>query len=116
MKKIKVCRASGLPVLQEHHEEYKEAYRTLYDKIMKRLSMTETSIPDQAIMARFDKLLARSSRLLLRNFPTVSEWPLLTSKKETKRLIREHGPIAIAIDGETSDLAYVILDDDFLVR
>ena len=126
MKKIKVCRSSGMPVNYENIERFEQDYKQAFDKIVSKIfkekKIVEPDSEKEAAVAlsrlnqddhvRMERLLNRVERSLKQKYPNVEYWDLLKSKKAMKEAVQQHGPIMLAIDGETNDLAYVIFDTE----
>lgn len=106
--KILTVRASGLPVqdLDKYHEEY----RTMYDKVIKKLGLSPKVMPTQEQAERATKLLYRAERMLQRRYPTKEYWDFVKTKSAWKKLNEKYGSIAVTTNPETKNLSYVILD------
>ncbi len=112
-KKIKVCRTSGLPVEHEDNVKYNAEFTQLYDKVMKKLNITESTIFNKELSVRVDKLLSRSQRLLLRKYPVTADWDMIMEEKDWVEKIKKYGPIMCVAARGSESLTYVILDTDF---
>lgn len=109
-KLVKVCRSSGMPVKFEHLDLYKDTYRSCYDRMLEKLELTETSALSQEQAARMERVMARVEKTLLNKYPNVDYWPFVKSRREWKAKVKQHGPIFVAMDSDTQDISYVILD------
>jgi hypothetical protein len=112
MSRIKVLRASGMPVEYEHAQAFQEEMRQVYDKILLRegIDSEKPMALEEEQAKRMQRLLDRVERILRKKYPVVSEWPIIGSKRKMKELVSKHGPIMIANDSETGQPIYVIYD------
>lgn len=113
MSKIKVCRASGLPIEVSHIEDYDKEFKQVYDKVITKLGLLENMPLTEEQSIRSNKLLTRVQKSLLKKYPVVGEWSLLASSEAWAEKVKQVGPIAVAIDSSTSEIAYIILDEGF---
>lgn len=108
-KLIGVCRASGMPLVFEHFDLFKQEYGTAYDKVTKKLGIQGTKLITAEMQARSARLLNRIEKFLLKKYPDKGAWPEIRTIKEWEEKVKQYGPIAIAMS-EAGDLTYVILD------
>lgn len=108
--KVKVCRASGNPVKYEHIEQFQQEHRNIYDKVMKKFKLTETSKIDEKLSERLTKLFDRINISLLKKYPLEEEWDMVTEQEAWHELIKQYGNIMISRDKEKNQLIYVIFD------
>jgi hypothetical protein len=109
-KKIKVCRASGLPVQFDNIDKFKAESLEAYNKIVKKLGVDESQLMDQATSERFSRLMRRIEASLAKRHGNMELWEPITSQKAMMAAVKQFGPIMIAQDGSTGNLAYVIFD------
>lgn len=111
-QKVKVCRASGMPVKIESIALYRQEYQVLYDKVMRRFGLDaevpKLLGPDEA--KRINWLLERCDKRLLKKYPNMEEWALPTNANEWADLIAQHGPIMVAKTEDTGETSLVIFD------
>lgn len=107
--KIQICRASGLPVKFEDIQAYNEAHRQLYDKVANHV-LGENRLMTQEEANRMNKLLTRLVERTLPKFKTVDTIDVSGTKKSWLDLVAQHGPIALAKNSETNQLAAIIMD------
>lgn len=110
---IKVCRASGMPVDIKDMDRYHEHYQKLYDKVMAKYKIDESKAMDQALSEKLNKLFLRLQKGLGKKYPNIRYWNFIETKLQWRMKVKQHGPIAIAQDSDTGDIAYVILDAGF---
>lgn len=113
MQTVKVCRASGLPIQMEHIEAYDKEFKAVYDKVIAKLGLIENMPLTEEQSVRSNKLLTRVQKSLLRKYPVVGEWPFLATAEAWVEKVKQVGPITCAINSETQQLAYVIMDEGF---
>lgn len=114
METIKICRASGQPVNQAHLELFQNEYRSLYDRVLdKCVPKKKERLMDAKDADRIDRLLMRLERALYKKYPNVEHIPCPTTNADWEALVRQYGPVALAIDSEIDKLALVIMDAQF---
>jgi hypothetical protein len=106
--KIKVVRESGLPVSIENYKQFNIKWKVTYDKTIDKY--LEKGEDKDKGMLRIQKILERYERLLKRAYPMEERWDMLVGDDKTKAILKEYGPIIIAIERETQELVYVIAD------
>jgi hypothetical protein len=111
--KLRVCRASGMPVQIDHIEKFQSEYRTAYDKILDKFHTAQTKAIDAQLSQRMTRLLARVEKSLHRKYPNASEWDFMSDTESWSAKVTEYGPIALAQNRDTKELTYVILDVEF---
>lgn len=107
--KVKAMRQSGLPVSIESYIEFNQRWRTTYDKVLEKYHTTGSD--NNVVMPKIQKILARYESLLRRQYKDIEEWDLITSTQEWIALIKQYGPMVVAVDSETQELVYVIADE-----
>ena len=107
--KVQICRASGLPVKFSDIEAYNEAHRALYDRVKVHVLGTNELMSAEE-SARMNKLLSRLAPKTLTAFKTIDTINIKGTKASFLELVAEHGPIAIAKNSQTNDLALIIMD------
>lgn len=113
--KIKVMRASGHPIELEKIEEYKQAWRELYDRIQDKCTLGKSANNDKAInMIRMQKLLARCEQSLMKQYNRVGEWEFLSTPEALSEKIDQFGNLMLTKRADSGDLLYVILDEDLV--
>jgi hypothetical protein len=110
---VKVCRASGMPVDIKNIDRYKEDYGKIYDKLMLKYKLTDTTIITPELSQKLDKILLRVQRILSARYPNIGYWKQIQNKLQWRIKVKQHGPIAVARDMESGDIVYVILDAGF---
>ena len=110
--KLQICRASGLPVKVADIDAYNEAHRVLYDKVKTKVLGTKELMNNEEA-TRMQKLLNRLAPRVLKSFKLVEEINVSNSKKAWLELVAQHGPIAMAKNSQTNDLALIIMDAEF---
>jgi hypothetical protein len=110
--KVKVCRASGLPVQIENLNNFQNEMRAAYDKILLRegINLDKPLMMEKEQAERMQRLLDRVERILRRKYPNIEYWYNIREPEVWKHLVEKHGPIMIAKDSETGELVYVIYD------
>ncbi len=112
--KLKVYRASGMPVLDGNIEKFTAEYNAFYDKAQAKYLPSTGKLPTAAEAEPLQKLLKKFEKRLKRKYPETDDWDLLKTKKQWVQKIKElQFPIALAVNPETNDLMYVILDVEF---
>lgn len=114
-KKIKVCRSSGMPVKIESLEAFSDDWKKLYDKVMVRFGLDPEHPKqlDEATAKRVSSLLDKCEKRLLKKYPNSEHWNLMQTQAEMEAAVKQYGPIMLAMDSETNQLAYVIYDTQF---
>lgn len=107
--KLKICRASGLPVRFEDIEAYNEAHRNLYDKVKLHV-LGNGELMSQSEANRMNKLLTRLAPKVLSSFKLIDTIETKGTKASWLELVAQHGPIALAKNAETGELTAVIMD------
>ena len=110
--KIQICRASGLPIKESEIAAFNESHRQLYDKVKTKVLGTGTLMTSKEA-ARMQALLNRLAPKVLKAYTLVETITVSNSKKAWLELVAQHGPIALAKNGLTGDLAAVIMDSEF---
>lgn len=108
--KIQICRASGQPIKHEHIEQFNEAYRQLYDKVMVHVGLDGNVMITPEKAQRAQRLMDRCSKSIRAKYPTIGEIELPKTQKAWLALVATHGPIAIAKNAETVKMAAIIMD------
>lgn len=112
--KLKVYRASGMPVLDGNIEKFTAEYNVFYDKAQKKYLPNTGKLPTEEEVKPLQEVLKKYQKRLERKYPVTDDWELLKTKKQWVDKIKElQFPIALAVNPETNDLMYVILDVEF---
>ena len=106
--KIKVIRESGLPVSIDNYKEFSVKWKATYDMVIDKY--LEKGEDTDKGMRRIQKVLDRYERLLKRAYPMEERWGVLGNDDQTKAILKEYGPIIMAVEQETQELVYVIAD------
>ena len=111
MNKIKVVRASGMPVQTENYKKFNEEMKELYDKVMAKvgIDMNKPSYITEEQGNRSNKLLTRLNDYLLKKYPAEERWEPIKTTEQWRELVEEHGVIMISKD-EGDSITYVIYD------
>lgn len=111
-QKVKVCRASGMPVKFESIDLYRAEFQTLYDKVLVRfgLDAAKPRMLEEDEAKRMNWLLERCDRRLLKKYPNMEEWDLPTDANTWSELVAKHGPIMVAKIEDTGETSLVIFD------
>jgi hypothetical protein len=111
-QKVKVCRASGMPVKFESIELYRKEFQALYDKVMVRFGLdSETPrMLTEDESKRIQYLLERCDKRLLKKYPNMEEWPIPADANQWADLVAQHGPIMVAKTEDTGETSLVIFD------
>lgn len=109
MSGIKVVRASGNPLKQEHVEEFHKMHAEIYDKVIKKYVKDPSKPLEEALSKRLEKLFNYlNKRVFLKKFPFEGEWPLLTTEEQWMEKIDQYGNISVS--KHEGKIVYVILD------
>jgi hypothetical protein len=111
--KVQICRASGLPVKYEDIPKYQEAQRVLYDKVKLHVLGEENTPLTMQEAERMQKLLTRLEKQAIKKFKTIDYISLKGTKASWLELVATHGPITLAKNSDTGELAVIIMDVDF---
>lgn len=112
--KLKVYRASGMPVLDGNIEKFTLEYNAFYDKAQQKYLPNNGKLPTAEEVEPLQKLLKKYEKRLGRKYPLTDDWDLLKTKKQWTAKIKEmQFPIALAVSPETNELIYVIMDVEF---
>ena len=109
MKKVKVVRASGMPVQLDNMANFSNEFRSAYDKVVLKVLGAMDKAPDDEQAQRMAKLLQRIENSLKAKYPAEESWDIVTEKEHWEQLVADFGPIMMSRDGSGS-LTYVIYD------
>ena len=101
--KIRILRQSGLPVNLDDLNNYREKFRTLFDKAV-RIAGKD--------MLRLNKKLVIIEKVLQKKYPTVSEVDLPKTLKGWRDLRAKYGNILVSQHLETEEILFVISDQE----
>jgi predicted metal-binding protein len=101
--KVKMARHSGLPVVGSVADEYRECWKSYYDKILDKYQ------PD---MLKVQERLEKLANILNNRYKTVIEVDIPRSAKGWKALLEENGShgICITTDLEKKEIRLILLD------
>jgi len=110
MKKIEVCRASGMPIRMEYIKLWRQDFKEEYDRV--ELKHTKSVPGKQKVvdMVSLSKELESFEESLKVKYPVTDAWDMLTTKKAWKEKLTEYGTIAMTKHGNGKDIVYVIMD------
>lgn len=101
--KVKMARHSGLPVQEDAAAEYRECWRSYYDKILDKYQ------PD---MGKVQERLEKLADILNKRYKTIIEVEMPKSAKGWKDLLEENGSYGICIttDLDKKEVRLILLD------
>lgn len=112
LKPLQVVRQSGLPIEPSHLKQYSNDYAKMFDKVLAHVGVDDGTSLSEEQANRINKLLTRCDRMILRYYPVVAHWPLL-SYMQYKSKIKEYGAnILVSMERSTGYLCYIIMDQD----
>lgn len=112
--KLKVYRASGAPVKEGNIEKWTTEYNAFYDKAQKKYMPDLTRAPSAEEATNMQSVLKKYEKRLYRKYPATEDWEFIKSKRAWNNKLKEvNFPIALAVNQETKQLVYVIMDIDF---
>jgi predicted ATP-binding protein involved in virulence len=109
MQKVKVVRASGMPVQLDNMANFSKEFREAYDKVVLKVLGAMDKAPDDEQARRMSKMLQRIESSLHKKYPVEETWDIVTEKSEWEDLVASFGPIMMSRDADGS-LTYVIYD------
>ena len=110
-KKIKVVRASGLPIDEENLKAYKNEWRDLVDKATLKCRVKNEYKKSVIEPIRMNKLLDRLEKILAKKYELIGEWEATTSQKKWRERVEKYGNITIAAARDSKEVIYIIMDD-----
>lgn len=102
--KVKMCRQSGLPVLNENVEEYKNEWREKYDEVLNSYNkVTE--------METIQSELQRVQSELEQKYKSIIEVELPKNSKQWKAFQKQYGySVLVTTDRDHKETRLILLD------